>query len=109
MTDVVFNSLLDEASLNYLQDKKLVQGFSHYDVWLTEHQTAFTVAKMMDDDLLAEVKGALESAIANGTDFRTFKKQLVPYLMSKGWWGEQVMGDPQTGEIKKCSSAVSAA
>lgn len=101
MTDVVFNSLLDQASLNYLSNKKLVQGFSHYDVWLKEHQIAFTVAKMMDDDMLAEVKTALESAIKNGTDFNTFKKQLVPYLMSRGWWGEQVMGDPLTGEIKK--------
>ena len=97
---VHFTSLLDQASLNYLKNKKLVQGFSHYDVWLTEHQTAFTVAKMMDDDLLAEIKSALQSAIENGTDFHTFKKQLVPYLMSKGWWGEQVMTDPKDGVQK---------
>ena len=46
--EVNFNSLIDRAALGYLQSKKLLPGFSHYDVWLYEHAVAFTVAKMMD-------------------------------------------------------------
>ena len=43
-----FNTLIDRAALDFLKSKKLLPGFSHYDVWLYEHAVAFTVAKMMD-------------------------------------------------------------
>lgn len=92
--------LVDKAALQFLQSKKLLPGFSHYDVWLHEHAVAFTVAKMMDADLLAETKTALQDALQNGTDFNTFKQRLKPYLMTQGWWGEQIMLDPLDGQAK---------
>ncbi|MBF0803350.1 MULTISPECIES: ADP-ribosyltransferase [unclassified Neisseria] len=98
--EVVFNSLIDRAALGFLKSKKLLPGFSHYDVWLYEHAVAFTVAKMMDKDLLADVKGAVAAAMENGTIFSDFKKQLKPYLMARGWWGETVMLDPVDGVPK---------
>ena len=55
---------------------------------------------MMDEDMLAETQKALQDALAQGTDFATFKARLKPYLMARGWWGKQLMGDPQDGEIK---------
>ena len=48
-----FSSLLDRAAFEHLQNKTLLPSFSHYDVWLYEHSVGFTVAKMMDMDLLA--------------------------------------------------------
>lgn len=39
-----FNTLIDRAALDFLKSKKLLPGFSHYDVWLYEHAVAFTVA-----------------------------------------------------------------
>lgn len=98
--EVVFNSLVDRAALGYLKSKKLLPGFSHYDVWLYEHAVAFTVAKMMDKDMLADVQTALTDAMENGTTFADFKKRLKPYLMAKGWWGESVMADPVDGVAK---------
>ena len=98
--EVNFNSLIDRAALGYLQSKRLLPGFSHYDVWLYEHAVAFTVAKMMDKDMLADVKEALTDAMQNGTTFADFKKRLKPYLMAKGWWGESVMLDPVDGVVK---------
>ena len=95
-----FSSLLDRAAFEHLQNKTLLPSFSHYDVWLYEHSVGFTVAKMMDMDLLAETKSAVVSALENGTDFRDFKNRLKPYLMAKGWWGEQVMLDPVDGVAK---------
>lgn len=95
-----FNTLIDRAALDFLKSKKLLPGFSHYDVWLYEHAVAFTVAKMMDKDMLAETKAAVEAAIANGTGWHTFQKQLKPYLMARGWWGESVMLDPVDGVAK---------
>ncbi len=90
-----FAGLVDKAAFEHFKSKKILPGFSHYDVWLYQHSLAFTVAKMMDADMLAEVKDAVESAQQNGTAFADFKKRLKPYLMAKGWWGEQVMTDPQ--------------
>ena len=98
--EVSFNSLIDRAALGHLKSKKLLAGFSHYDVWLYEHAVAFTVAKMMDKDMLADVQAALTDAMQNGTDFAEFKKRLKPYLMAKGWWGESVMTDPVDGIAK---------
>ena len=102
MSDPVFNptGLIDRAALEFLRSKKLLPGYSHYDVWLYQHAVAFTVAKMMDADMLAEVKDAVETAQRNGTSFEVFKQRLKPYLMSRGWWGEQVMTDPVDGVSK---------
>lgn len=95
-----YAGLVDKAAFEHFKSKKILAGFSHYDVWLYQHSLAFTVAKMMDADMLAEVKDAIESAQQNGTTFADFKKRLKPYLMAKGWWGEQVMTDPLDGEPK---------
>lgn len=95
-----FAGLVDKSAFEHFKAKKILPGFSHYDVWLYQHSLAFTVAKMMDADMLAEVKDAIESAQQNGTAFADFKKRLKPYLMAKGWWGEQVMTDPLDGEPK---------
>jgi len=95
-----FAGLVDKAAFAHFKAKKILPGFSHYDVWLYQHSLAFTVAKMMDADMLAEVKDAIEAAQQNGTAFADFKKRLKPYLMAKGWWGEQIMTDPLDGEPK---------
>ena len=95
-----FAGLVDKAAFEHFKAKKILAGFSHYDVWLYQHSLAFTVAKMMDADMLAEVKDAIEAAQRNGTAFADFKKRLKPYLMAKGWWGEQVMTDPLDSEPK---------
>ena len=88
-------NLVDKAVLSYLQNKIPVAGFSHYDVWLEDHAQAFTVAKMMSEDLLQETQKALVRALQQGKSFHQFKQELKPYLMSKGWWGEQFMLDPK--------------
>lgn len=95
-----FAGLVDKAAFEHFKAKKILPGYSHYDVWLYQHSLAFTVAKMMDADMLAEVKDAIEAAQRNGTAFADFKKRLKPYLMAKGWWGEQIMTDPLDGKPK---------
>ena len=92
--------LVDKAALAFLQNKLPVTGFSHYDIWLEDHAVAFTVAKMMSEDLLQDTQKALVRALQQGKSFHQFKKELKPYLMSKGWWGQQYMIDPKDGEKK---------
>lgn len=93
-------TLIDRAALEHLQSKALKSSFSHYDVWLDQHKYAYTVAKMMDEDMLAEVRAAVADALKNGTGLAEFKQRLKPYLMSRGWWGESVMIDPLDGKEK---------
>ena len=81
-------------ALNYLKQKKLTPGFSFEDVWRDEHNSSFTVAKMMQLDLLADTKQAMLNAIEQGQTFKQFSDSLKPTLIKKGWWGKQTMVDP---------------
>lgn len=57
---------------------------------LTEEneQTAFTLAGVAQLDLVSQVWRALDKAIANGTTFETFKRQVAEDLTS-AWGGEK--------------------
>lgn len=92
------DKLIPRRALDYIRNKSLRPAFSYKDVWNDEHAAAFTVAKAMQLDILSDIKGAVEKAIADGTTFEQFKKDLKPTLMRKGWWGRREMTDPLTGE-----------
>lgn len=94
-------TLINREAQQHLQRKTNALRFAWQDTSAYEHAIAFTVAKMMDADLLFETRAAVQDALDNGTDFAAFKKRLKPYLMARGWWGQALMGDPDTGEIKK--------
>ncbi len=97
-----FQRLPNTDAIATFEGKTLMTTWHYLDMLAQEHATAFTVAKIMDEDLLKEVQKAMQDAIANGTSFNDFQKRLKPYLMAKGWWGENVkMKDPKTGEIKE--------
>lgn len=89
---------ISKRALEYLKQKKLHPAFSYKDVWNEEHACAFTVAKMMQIDLLDDVKKALEKAVEEGKTYEWFKKQIHPVMQQKGWWGRKDMTDPLTGE-----------
>ena len=93
--------LINREALKHLTGKRSHISFAWQDTASYEHAVSFTVAKMMDEDMLGETRAAVTDALANGTDFATFQKRLKPYLMARGWWGQAVMGDPETGEITK--------
>ena len=90
--------LIPRRALDYIKNKRLKPAFSYKDVWNEEHAASFTVAKAMQLDVLADIKGEVEKAIKDGTTFEQFKKSLKPTLIQKGWWGRREMTDPLTGE-----------
>jgi uncharacterized protein with gpF-like domain len=69
-------------------------------VWKQEHSIGFTVAKMTQLDLLSDVKALVDEAMASGQSFAEFRRVLKPLLVKRGWWGQQMMDDPLTGETK---------
>lgn len=92
--------IIPKEALAWLKSKKLMPGFDCRDVWRQEHSIGFTVAKMTQLDLLSDVKALVEDAMASGQSFAEFREVLKPLLVKRGWWGQQMMDDPLTGETK---------
>lgn len=88
-----------DAVRQYLEDKDLQPGFDWRDIWQEEHALAFTVAKIMAKDVLADVKESLEKALASGETFESWKAQISDVLERAGWAGEREVTDPDTGEV----------
>lgn len=86
------------AALAFFRAKGLRPTFSFADMEGAAHDHAFTVAKLMDLDLLAKVRDSLDEAVAAGTPFGEWKKTVEPTLRAAGWWGEKPVTDPATGE-----------
>ena len=99
--------MIPQKALDYIKQKKLRIGFDYQDVWNEEHLTAFTAAKVMQLDILQDMKESIEKAIENGETLEQFKKNLLPILYQKGWCsstqgaGKQLIEDPITKEIKE--------
>lgn len=79
-------------AIAYFEAKGYAFSWRWQDVWEEAHAKAFTVAKAMKLDILQDIKGALDKAVTDGTTFDTFKKELIPTLQAKGWWGKTEEG-----------------
>ena len=93
-------NMTPEAAVSFMRDKGLRKSFHYADMLAEEHVNAFTVAKMMDMDLLADVQKKVTEAIDSGMSMQEFRSQLTPYLQSKGWWGKATLTDPVTGKAQ---------
>lgn len=89
-----------EEALAFFRAKGYATGFAWQDVWQQEHDAAFTVAKMLNVDLLRDVKQAVDKALADGQTFEQFREGLEPRLVQAGWWGKADMVDPKDGKTK---------
>lgn len=98
MVSLSFN-LPPENAIRFFQAKGLKTTFDWRGMLHEEHTHAFTVAKMMDLDMLADVRSAVDRAISNGTTLHKFREELEPMLKAKGWWGVKEVVDPATGKI----------
>ncbi|WP_447029821.1 phage head morphogenesis protein [Vibrio parahaemolyticus] len=92
--------IVPKEALDWFKRKGIEPGFDYRDVWRQEHSNAFTVAKMLNADLLTDVKAIVEQAIEEGQTFEQFREILKPLLVKSGWWGIQEMVDPLSGDSK---------
>ncbi|MGQ2942700.1 MAG: phage minor head protein [Blastomonas fulva] len=90
--------LLPEEAIAFFRAKGIAFGFDWRDVWQEEHAKAFTVAKAMSRDLIEDIRQAVDDALTKGTTLATFRAELTPLLMARGWWGRSLETDPLTGE-----------
>ena len=98
MATIDLEAVAPEAAIKSFERKGLEISFDWRDVDADEHARNFTVAKGMRLDVLTDFQGAMANANRNGTTLEQFKKDLIPTLQAKGWWGKQLMSDPLTGE-----------
>jgi len=89
-----------EQAMAFFRAKGLEPTFAWQDMMGREHARAFTVAKMMDVDMLADVRALVDQAINEGKTKAWFSAQLTPYLQQKGWWGKQEVLSPKGGVVQ---------
>ncbi|MFC2974353.1 phage minor head protein [Azotobacter bryophylli] len=98
---IELRALPPEEAVAYFRQKGYAIGFDYRDVWQAQHQAAFTVAKVMQLDLLQDIRAEVDRALAEGTTLREFQQRLIPTLQTKGWWGRQERLDPLTGKVRE--------
>lgn len=99
--EVVIGAAFDvppEQAIAYFRAKGLRPTFSYADMLGEAHDQAFTVAKMIDVDLLGQVRASLDAALAEGQSFNAWKQNIMPMLQKAGWWGKRDIVDPATGQ-----------
>ena len=89
------------AVYEYLKSKKPEIHFDYDEIMHDAHKKAFTVAKMMNLDLLKDTQASLIKAFKEGVGFDEWKKSVKPMLAKKGWLGNIKVKDPKTGEEKE--------
>lgn len=57
------------------------------DIWQTAHDRAFVVAGATASDLLADLRAAVDKAIATGTTLEQFRKDFRAIVAARGWTG----------------------
>jgi uncharacterized protein with gpF-like domain len=92
--------IIPQEALEWFKRKGIKPSFDYLDVWKQEHTNAFTVAKMLNADLLVDVKQIVQDAIEQGQTFEQFRDVLKPLLVKSGWWGVQQMVDPYSEETR---------
>lgn len=88
-----------DKAIAYLKAKGYVISWNWQEVWQRAQAKAFTVAGVTSQEVLQDIRAAVQSALDNGTTFSSFQKDLVPVLQQKGWWGRHAQTDKTTGEV----------
>lgn len=74
-----------QEALDYFDQKELKVGFDYRDVWKQEHSVAFTVAKVMELEVLATMRDLVRGALEEGRTFEEFKQAAELVLDESGW------------------------
>ncbi len=82
---VSHGSLPFKEQIDYFRGKVDLPTRSWTDAYTTEHDYAFVVAGAVKRDLLADLRGAVEKSIANGTTLEQFRKDFDQVVGKHGW------------------------
>ncbi|MBS9781106.1 MAG: hypothetical protein KGV56_01285 [Gammaproteobacteria bacterium] len=91
-------AVIPYEAIAYLKQKKLKTAYNWSEVYANEHNAAFTVAKVMEQDILDTLHQSVIKAVESGQTFHSFKRDLINTLGKDGW-GNFKQKDEKTGEI----------
>lgn len=93
--------LAPDQAVKWFENKGDKLSWNWFEVWQEQHAKAFTVAKSMSFDILADVRQATEQALKQGLTSSQYRSLLTNKLKAKGWWGKKEVRNPKTGIIQK--------
>jgi SPP1 gp7 family putative phage head morphogenesis protein len=93
-------NLPPEKASAYFKSKGLTKSQAWQDTWQEAHTKAFTVAHCAKIDILQDIRSSVAEAIDKGATLEQFKKDLMPTLKAKGWWGKVQDPDAPTHQIQ---------
>ena len=71
--------------ITYFRHKLTLPTRTWTELWQSQHDLAFTVAGATTENLLMDLRGAVDSAIANGTTLETFRQRFDGIVAKYGW------------------------
>lgn len=89
--------VIPHEAIAYITGKKLATSYNWSEIYAEEHASKFTVAKIMELDVLNSIHESVIDAVAEGQTFHTFKKGMLEKLGEEGW-GNYAQKDEVTGE-----------
>ena len=84
---VNYGSLPFAEAIQFFRDKINLPTQKWDDLIGAAHDRAFVVAGAMQADLLADLRAAVDKAIAQGTTYQQFKKDFNQIVAQRGWTG----------------------
>src|SRR3990172_49410 len=83
--DSKFTSLPFEEAIKFFRQKVSLPTERWTDLWEGMHSRAFVVAGAMKGELLSDLRGAVDKAIAEGTTLEEFRKSFDKTVEKHGW------------------------
>ena len=74
-----------EEQIAFFRSKVSLGTKSWTDVWEDGHDRYFVVAGAMRDELLSDLRGAVDQAISDGTTIETFRREFDDIVAKHGW------------------------
>lgn len=72
-------------AIEFFRRKVNVPTATWRDLWQAAHARAFTIAGALKEDLLADLRGAVDAAIADGESYDSFRKRFREIVARHGW------------------------
>lgn len=91
-------AIIPHEATAYLANKQLKTAWYWDEIYAAEHNIAFTVAKVMEQDILDTIHRQLTRAVEGGQTFHSFKRDLLQKLGQSGW-GNYQQKDEKTGKV----------
>lgn len=82
---VSYGSLPFAEQISFFRQKVNMPTKSWTDLWEGMHSRAFVVAGAIRDDLLTDLRGAVDKAISEGTTIAQFRKDFDALIEKHGW------------------------